>query len=127
MYKKIKKESNNRKIYIVTLQNNKYSSYVYRQKYEQFAIVYDLTTFLDSDYWIDFIQYIKNSRNVEKIYLSNTKYDDEIKQNFKVTDIQNCKNSKITYNLKILQYKFWNCLPIRGIRKIGRILKGDIK
>lgn len=122
MYKKIEKASKNRKIYIITLQNNEYSSYIYRQKYEQFAIVYDLTTFLDSDYWIDFIQYVKNTRNVEKIYLSNTKYNDELKENFEVADIQDCKNSKITYNLKILQYKFWHCLPIRAIRKIGRKL-----
>lgn len=129
MYKKIKKESENRKIYIITLQKHKHSSYVYRQKYEQFATVYDLTTFLDSDYWIDFIQYIKNSRNIEKIYLSNTKYNDELKKNFEVIDIEKCKNSKFAYNLKILQYKFLNSLIIRGIRKIRRRLhrKGDIR
>lgn len=130
MYKRIKKSAQNRKIYIITLQNNKYSSYIYRQKYEQFAIVYDLTTFLDSDYWIDFIQYVKNSRNVEKIYLSNTKYNDELKKNFEVVDIQDCKNSKIKYNLKILQYKFLHCMPIRAIRKIWKKIlhrRGDIK
>ena len=129
MYKKIKKESENYKIYIITLQTHKHSSYFYRQKYEQFATIYDLTTFLDSKYWIDFIQYVKNTRNVEKIYLSNTKYNDELKKNFEVIDIKECKNSKIIYNYKILQHKFFNCLLIRGIRKIARGLhrKGDIK
>lgn len=129
MYKKIKKQSQNKKIYVITLQNNKYSSYLYRQKYEQFATVYDLTTFLDSEYWIDFIHYVKNSRNVEKIYLSNTKYNDELKKEFQVVDIQDCKNSKIIYNCKILKYKIFNSLIIRAIRKIGRGLhrKGDIK
>ena len=126
MYKSIRKEALNKKIYIITLQNNKYSSYLYRQKYEQFATIYDLTTFLNQEYWIDFIQYVENSRNVEKIYLSNTKYNDEIKENFEVIEIQNCINSEFTYNLKILHYKFWNWLPIRAIRKIGRILKSKI-
>lgn len=129
MYKKIKKAAENRKIYIITLQNHKHSSYVYRQKYEQFAIIYDLTTFLDSAYWIDFIQYVINTRNVEKIYLSNTKYNDVLKKNFEVIDIEKCKNSTMVYNYKILQYKFFNSLVIRGIRKIARGLhrKGDIK
>lgn len=129
MYKKIKKESENKKIYIITLQTHKHSSYVLRQKYEQFATVYDLTTFLDSDYWIDFVEYIKNSRNIEKIYLSNTKYNDELKKNFETIDIEKCRNSKIVYNCKILQHKFLNSLVIRGIRKIGKRLhmKGDIK
>lgn len=129
IFKKIKEEAKDKQIYILTLQNNKHSPYFNRQKYEKFATVYDLTTFIDSEYWLDFIQYVKNSRNIEKIYLSNTKYNDEIKQNFNVIDIQKCKDSMLIYNYKILKYKFLNSLVIRGFRKIVRILhkEGDKK
>lgn len=129
IYKKIKKESKNKKIYIVLLQNNASSPYFYRQKYEEFATIYDLTTFLDSEYWINFIYYVKNSRNVEKIYLSNTKYNSKLKEEFQVLDMQDCKNIKFIYNLEILKYKIYNSLIFRAIRKVGRGLhrKGDIK
>lgn len=129
LLKKIKKEAENAKIYIITLQKHKHSPYFFRQEYEKFATVYDLTTFIDSKYWLDFIQYIKNSRNIEKIFLSNTKYNNEIKDNFSVIDIQKCKNCTLVYNYKILQYKFLNSLVIRCFRKIVRNLykEGDKK
>lgn len=129
MYKKIKKSSKNYKIYIITLQNSKHSSYLYRQKYEQFATVYDLTTFLDSTYWINFIEYVKNTRNIDEIFLSDTKYNEYLMKYFKTTKTEKCKNNNIVYKYKILQYKITNSLLIRGIRKIARSInrKGDKK
>lgn len=129
MYKKIKKSSKNYNIYIITLQNSKHSSYLYRQKYEQFATVYDLTTFLDSTYWINFIEYVKNTRNIDEIFLSDTKYNEYLMKYFKTTKIEKCKNNNIVYKYKILQYKITNSLLIRGIRKIARSInrKGDKK
>lgn len=129
LFKRIKEEAKDTHIYIITLQNHKHSPYFFRQEYEKFATVYDLTTFIDSEYWLDFIQYVENSRNIEKVYLSNTKYNEEIKQNFNVIDIQKCKNSMLVYNYKILKYNFLNSLVIRGFRKIIKILhkEGDKK
>ena len=75
IYKSIKEQAKDNMIYIVTLQNDKHSPYVYRQKYEQISTVYDLTTFLDNENWISFIQYILQTRKIEKIFLSNTKYN----------------------------------------------------
>ena len=127
IYKKIKKASKKNKIYIITFQDKKYSAYMYRQKYEQFATVYDLTTFLDSTYWIDFIKYVENTRNIEKIYLSNTKYNVELMQNFKTIKIDDSKNSRLVYNCKILQYKIEKSLIIRALKKIGRYFLKVIK
>lgn len=121
MYKRIKKEAKNKDIYIVTLQKNKFSQYVYRQKYEQFSTIYDLTTFLDEKYWISFIRYITKTRNIEKIFLSNTIYNQQIKEELEVIEIKNIKNNSIIYYFKIIKYKFMNCLPIRAVRKIKKI------
>lgn len=123
IYKSIKEQAKDNMIYIVTLQNDKHSPYVYRQKYEQFSTVYDLTTFLDNENWISFIQYILQTRKIEKIFLSNTKYNQKLRQEFKVIEIGNIKNSEFVYHLKIFKYKFMNWLPVRGIRKVVRLLK----
>lgn len=120
IYKEIKKQSKNKKIYVITMQNNGQSPYFYRQKYETFSTVYDLTTFIDSRYYINFIKYLTETRKIEKIFLSNTRYNKEIKSSFDINEIQDTKNSKFIYNLGIIKYKFMNTLFIRAIRKLGR-------
>lgn len=122
MYQRIKKGAKEKNIYVITMQQSEHSPYVYRQKYEQFCTVYDLTTFLDSKYWISFIQYIIDSRNIEKIYISDTKYKEQLKKKFKLIDIKGCKNSNIKYLYKILQYKISNSFVIRGVKKISRCI-----
>lgn len=123
MYKNIKEQAKNNKIYIITLQKDVHSQYFYRQKYEDFSTIYDLTTFLDSKNWISFIKYILQTRKIEKIFLSNTKYNKEIEKEFKITEIEETKNRELIYKLKILQYKFMHLFLVRGIRKVGRFLK----
>ncbi len=44
----------------------------YRQQFEQFATVYDLTTFLDHKYWTAFINYIINKNNINLIFNTNS-------------------------------------------------------
>ena len=126
MYKKIKEDSKDKKIYIITLQNNGKSQYFYRQKYEEFAIVYDLTSFSDEKNWLDFIQYILDTRKINNIYLSNTKYNKIIKENFSVKIIEECRYSNYIYNNQVLIYKINHLLPIRAIRKIVRIIANKI-
>ncbi len=127
MYKNIKKQAQNSKVYIITLQKDIHSQYFYRQKYEQFSIVYDLTTFLNSENWINFINYILQTRKIEKIFLSNTDYNEDLKKEFKIKEIEKIKNSEFIYKLKILEYKVMNLFPVRGIRKVGRFFKGISK
>lgn len=122
IYKKIKKEEKNKNIYVIIMQQNKYSEYIYRQKYEEFCIVYDLKTFIDSKYWLDFIQYTIDTRNIDKIYVSNTVYKEEIKEKFNVIEIEKCRYSKIKYNYKILEYKIKNFFIVRAFRKIIRYI-----
>ena len=122
MYKNIKEQAKDKKIYIITLQKDAHSQYFYRQKYEQFSTIYDLTTFLDSENWISFIKYILQTRKIEKIFLSNTKYKQKLKEEFKVIEIGNIKNSEFIYHLKIFKYKFMHWFPVRVIRKVGSFL-----
>lgn len=122
MYRNIKKAAKEKKIYLIIMQNDKYSEYVFRQKYEQFCIVYDLTTFVDSKYWLSFIQYVIDSRNIDNIYISNVKYKDEVKEKFNVIDIEECKHNRILYKYKILQYKIKNLFIIRAFRRIIRYI-----
>lgn len=123
MYKKIKKNSKNKETYIVTMQKSKHSQYLYRQKYEKFSTIYDLTTFIDEKNWISFIQYILDTRNIENIYLSNTIYNKDLKKNFNVINIKECKDSDNIYKYQILKCKIMQSLPIRAIRKIGRLVR----
>lgn len=120
IYKQIKKAAQKKQIYIIIMEGSKHSQYVYRQKYEQFSTVYNLTTFIDSKYWLSFIQYVINSRNVENIYISNTKYKEQLIDKFNGISIKECKNSNIVYQYEILKYKITNSLIIRGVKKIFR-------
>lgn len=46
----------------------------YRQEFEKYATVYDLTTFLDKKYWTSFINYIINKNNINLIFNTNCKF-----------------------------------------------------
>lgn len=45
----------------------------YRQEFEKYATVYDLTTFLDQKYWTAFIKYIIEKNNINLIFNTNSK------------------------------------------------------
>lgn len=45
-----------------------------RQKFETFATVYDLTSFIDKKYWISFIKYIIETNNINLIFNTNSKF-----------------------------------------------------
>ncbi len=46
----------------------------YRQQFEKYGNVYDLTTFLDKKYWITFINSIIETRNINLIFNTNSKF-----------------------------------------------------
>lgn len=56
-------------ITIVTTEN---SDYIWRQKFEQYAEVFDLTSFLNRQDWPAFIHYIIKSRNIDLVMQSNS-------------------------------------------------------
>ena len=56
---------------IITTEPNKN---VLRQEFEKYAIVYDLTSFLDQKYWLAFIEYIIKKENINLILNSNSKF-----------------------------------------------------
>lgn len=45
---------------------------LYRQEFEKYATVYDLTTFLDPKYWLCFVEYIINKNNINLIFNTNS-------------------------------------------------------
>lgn len=47
---------------------------IYRQEIEKHATVYDLTTFLDKKYWTSFINYIIETRHINLIFNTNSKF-----------------------------------------------------
>lgn len=105
LYRKIKKAAKEKNIYVITLETSKHSTYLYRQKYEEFCTVYDVATFLDKKYWQSFIQYVKQSRKIGKII-----YEEK------------CKNNNLVYTYQKIQYKITHSIPIRAIKKIGRCI-----
>ena len=50
------------------------SSNEWRRQFEKYAIVYDLTTFLDMKDWTSFINYIINKNNINLIFNSNSEF-----------------------------------------------------
>ena len=46
----------------------------WRQKFEEYATVYDLTTFLDRKYWVSFIDYIIEKNNINIIFNTNSTF-----------------------------------------------------
>ena len=56
----------------ITILTTEPCEYVWRQKFEQYAEVFDLTTFLNRQDWPAFIHYIMKSRNIDLVMISNS-------------------------------------------------------
>lgn len=117
LVKKVKQE--NKKVIIITTEA---SPYIYRQKFEEYGEVFDLTTFLDRKYWKSFIEYILCKKNIKKSYIVNCKYEKEMESIIK-TSVEECE--KYTYEenddlffKEIKDYKKSRRLINRVIRKI---------
>ena len=59
-------------ITIITTEPN--DTYIYRQKMEKMATIFDLSTFLHREHWASFIDYIIKSRNIDLVMNSNSYY-----------------------------------------------------
>lgn len=124
----IKSES---KAIIVT---TSYSKYISRQDFELYSDVFDLTTFLEKEYWLGFIEYLIKTRDISQVVIADIKDATEIKtflsQKFSEISIQDylySDNEKL-YKRKINEYRIKNSLIGRAIRKISRcITKGSKK
>lgn len=46
----------------------------WRQEFEEYATVYDITTFLDRKYWVSFINYIIKKNNIDIIFNTNSTF-----------------------------------------------------
>lgn len=46
----------------------------WRQEFEEYATVYDLTSFLDRKYWTSFINYLIEKKNIKLIFNTNSQY-----------------------------------------------------
>ena len=64
----------NKKNYEFTIITTEPNENVWRQEFEEYATVYDLTTFLDRKYWPSFINYIIKKENIDLIMNSNSTY-----------------------------------------------------
>jgi hypothetical protein len=117
IYKTIKENSKNKEVYIITLENLKYSSYILRQQYEEFATIFELPTFIDKAYYKSFIEYLINTRKIKEIY--STKDIQELNITSNIT----YKPSNTYYNLQILKYRIKFSLPGKVIRKLARSIK----
>ena len=58
--------------YDVTVISTEPAINTYRQDFEEYSTVYDLTTFLDQKYWISFINYIIEKTNINLILNTNS-------------------------------------------------------
>lgn len=81
-------------IYIITTEE---CDYELRQKFEEYATVYDLTSFISIDYWTDFINYFKEKKGIKKIISTENNYFDYF------FDRQNC-NDEILIKLNSNEY-----------------------
>ncbi len=113
-----KDQEENRKVVVLTTEP---SPYIYRQKFEDYCEVFDLTTFLDKKYWKVFIEYILHTRNVQKTYIVNCKDENS----FEKIVGNNCEKYKFSENndlyfKDIEKYKKSRRLLNRIIRKIWK-------
>ena len=60
--------------YNITIITTEPSEYIWRQKFEAYAEIYDLSTFLHRKDWASFIHYIIQSRNIDLVMVSNCYY-----------------------------------------------------
>lgn len=123
IFKEIKKNSRNSNIIIISMENAEHSQYVFRQKYEEFATVFNLTTFLDKKYYLGFIEYMIETRKINKIIMADNKYKNDIQEMFKITSNIAYNENDFLYNWKILIYKLNHTLVGRAIRKLIRLIK----
>lgn len=63
-----------REKYDVTIVTTEAQINNYRQEFEKYSTVFDLTTFLDRKYWLAFINYIMKSRNINCVLNTNSRY-----------------------------------------------------
>ena len=60
--------------YDITILSTEPCPYIWRQKFEQYATIFDLTTFLHRKNWAPFMHYIIKSRNIDIVMQSNSFY-----------------------------------------------------
>ena len=60
--------------YDITIVTTEPSDYVWRSRFEKYATIFDLTTFLNRKDWASFIHYLIYSRNIEFVMESNSLY-----------------------------------------------------
>ena len=60
--------------YDITIVSTEPAINTYRQAFEEYATVYDLTTFLDQKYWLAFINYIIEKNNINIILNTNSEF-----------------------------------------------------
>lgn len=60
--------------YNITIVTTEPCDYVWRQKFEQYATVFDLTTFLHRKYWPSFLDYLMKSRQIDLVFQSQSYY-----------------------------------------------------
>lgn len=60
--------------YSITILTTEPCPYIWRQKFEKYAEVFDLTSFLHRENWATFIHYIMKTRNVRLVMNSNSYY-----------------------------------------------------
>lgn len=58
--------------YNVTLISDLPTDYIWRQKFEGYATVFDISTFIDRRNWPTFLEYIIESRNIDLLIVSNS-------------------------------------------------------
>ena len=127
-YKKIVNlEHKDYDITIITLQSSKY---IDRQRIEEYASVFDLTTFIDQEYWLSFIKYIIETRRINKVCIADDviykkEILNEINENFPEFNIEEFeyKQDEIAMKKEIDKFKKSKKIHNRVIRKIKRIFK----
>ncbi len=60
--------------YNITIITTEPCEYIWRQKFEEYAEIFDLTSFLHRKYWSAFIHYIIKTRNINLVMNSNSYY-----------------------------------------------------
>lgn len=127
LYYQIKKESKSKNIIILSFGITKKSPYVLRQKYERFATVFELPTFLSSKYWLGFINYIIQTRQIKTVYiteeLKNVLQD---KINMLANEI-NYNENEFLYKVEIVKCKIRNTFILRVIRELINEIKKIFK
>lgn len=127
MYKIIKNKSKNNNIIIIGINDSEYSQYIFRQKYEKIATVFNLNTFIDKKYYLGFIEYIMKTRNIENVYVACEMYKEEISKIIPNFETIRYNESKFLYELYIKKYNLKQTILVRAIRKIIRAIEHKVQ